>query len=392
MLPLNSWLVDRSRFSVGFECPTKRYLQYHQGGTGWSRKPLYAPYATGIYVHKGLETLLLGGDAKQAAEVAGNEYAEEAAAKGFDETDIAIQEEAWLVKCLVYGASKVLVPRILEAYEVLEVEHEGTRQVGDYFGTPIVQMDRPDILLRAKGSGSIFVGDWKTARKLDSQWADSFATNVQFMVGALGVEERLGIKVDGFVVFGLEKGERRRAYDRETKTYSGPKENSSKFCRIWYRGPIPPETDGTFETEKAKGFDKVPAWEVRSFVEHVDWLDSVGELAGLFALTTPYALDRFALGLYDNSLRAEESKWISWLNEPEAKMEWTSAAFQAWFEQLPRSFKCEDWMTGRRCPVEVLCKRHPGWQDPTQSYRVREPHHTTEVELLNRRKEVKVGD
>lgn len=396
MLPLNSWLVDRSRFTAGMECPTKRYLSYHAGqhGTGWTRKSLYAPYATGIYCHRGLEALLKGSDPKEAAEATGKAYEEEAVKRGFDEQDVSVVEESWLVKCLVYGASKTLVPKILETFDVLEVEREGTRTVSEYLDRPIVQMDRPDLLLRARGSGSVFVGDFKTASKLNDKWAANFATNVQFMVGALGVEQRLKTKVDGFVVFGLEKGSFEKSYVgmvNGKKTYAERREHQSPFCKVWYRSPVPPETEGTFETAKAKGFDQVQAWQVRTFVDHVDWLDQVGLLAGMYAMTTPFALDRFVLKLYDNSLRAEESKWLTWLSEPEASEEWTSPAFQEWFEGLPRSFVCEDWRTGRRCSMEALCKRHPNWQDPTQGYIQREPHHEPEVELLKRKNEEKNG-
>jgi hypothetical protein len=265
--------TDRSRIETAQHCMRERYLRYHQNGVGLesARKPL--PLAVGGAVHRGLEVLLRGQmgiewdgtdrlflhDVEQAAVDAAvadlaqyknalavdpNEQAAMAAptdltqqmaataselgvelddptlkalydtqANGRSQFDEYLwKEQSALVEGLVRAYARRRLRPLLEEFEVLEVEREGTwelaRQDGvGYvrFGTDysIVFCSRPDALLRSRSDNSLYLMSFKTAASWDRRKELDAQHDMQGLSEGVEVERRLG-EWWGMVVIALD--------------------------------------------------------------------------------------------------------------------------------------------------------------------------------------------
>lgn len=243
--------TDRSRIETMQHCERERWLRYHEGPRGLGitsvAKPL--PLAVGGAVHAGLAHLLTacsdpqnqsGADAIEVEAVAAAladfaQYAgrlelatdEQAAMTLPDDPDLRRQmeggktayddylyhEQAALIEGLVRAYARRRLRPLLEEYEVLEVEREGTWQLvnvphfvhhetGGPFGRgymedgpngyEIVFMSRPDALLLNRRSRSLELLSYKTAASWDVRKARDAEHDMQGLSEAIEVEQRLG--------------------------------------------------------------------------------------------------------------------------------------------------------------------------------------------------------
>lgn len=229
--------TDRSRIETYQRCPRARFLNYHQDGLGITsaKKPL--PLAVGGSVHVGLATLLSGGDESEAVSAALSDFAQYAArldlpdgeqlappAEGEDvelrqqfeqsvsqADEYLYHEQAALIEGLVRAYARRRLRPLLEEYEVLEVEREGTWQLADLsrpratqnavdgLDTPamedwasVVFMSRPDALLLNRRTRSLELLSYKTAASWDVRKERDAQHDMQGLSEAIEVEQRLG--------------------------------------------------------------------------------------------------------------------------------------------------------------------------------------------------------
>lgn len=248
--------TDRSRIETFQRCNRLRYLEYHQDGQGITsaRKPL--PLAVGGSVHAGLATLLTetmrgfpSPDVMEAVEehavkMALIDFAEfqaaldigeeqfemtkqldaALAAKDSELAGIAAEtiskgrsefeqwlyhEQASLVEALVRAYARRRLKPLLEQYEVLEVEREGSWKLSDiwselqesYQASDVYHreslgelwfMSRPDAILRERDSNQLYILSFKTAAKWDRRKAEDAKRDMQGLSEGVEVEKRLG--------------------------------------------------------------------------------------------------------------------------------------------------------------------------------------------------------
>jgi hypothetical protein len=250
---MNRVWTDRSRIETFQRCNRLRWLEYHEGseamGITSARKPL--PLAVGGSVHEGLAVLLAGGQEifRQNESIGGDWPLEEAAVKAaladFEQFQLALDigeeqhemtaqlndaiagqdaelaqlaaatvakgrsefdqylyaEQSALVEGLVRAYARRRLRPLLEQYEVLEVEREGSWQLhapagqdaeGSYWGHPDVWfMSRPDALLRERQSNQLYIMSFKTAADWDYRKEKEAGHDMQGLSEGVEVEKRL---------------------------------------------------------------------------------------------------------------------------------------------------------------------------------------------------------
>jgi len=262
--------TDRSRIEAHQLCERFRFLSYHEGpdhlGIAPARKPL--ALCVGGAVHRGLETLLRGSmdgslalsivkleDAAVAAALADfslhksalaldtTETAAMTPAEGFDaqvaaqarelgmsaddpavaelfqrQRNAAAEFDGWLFSeqaALVEGMVRAYARRrlrpLLEEFEVLEVEREGSWLLASWCANPpvvntkewflnkegeadteLMFMSRPDALLRSRADNSLYILSYKTAATWDIRKERDAQHDMQGLSEGVEVERRLG--------------------------------------------------------------------------------------------------------------------------------------------------------------------------------------------------------
>jgi hypothetical protein len=261
--------VDRSRVEDTLRCKRLRYLRYHQDSTGIDgiTKPL--PLAVGGSVHVGLALLLREGqrlydessgklywshvlednavaaaladfsqhssaleldttEQSQMQPIAGATTAEQlaeslglsAAEAGIDSlaqrvghaqeqfNSYLVAEQSALVEAMVRAYSRRRLRPLLEQFEVLEVEREGTWLLSEWMqpngsgpefggwntktGAQLWFMSRPDALLRERSSNQLYLQSFKTAASWDIRKARDAEHDMQGLSEGVEIERRLG--------------------------------------------------------------------------------------------------------------------------------------------------------------------------------------------------------
>lgn len=268
-------ITTRSKYVSWLQCQRKRYWEYeapNSGGTrGWERKALALPLATGRHMHKIIEGLL-SGQGEQADEVIRAEvlsYLAEAEARGIDSevTDdqlFVMQEQAALLEALGWAYARVRLPRILEAYEVVDVEREEFTLLSGDVGL----QSRCDAILRRRSDGYLFIYNPKTVSSVDHRWRAQWEVDTQIMTETLAVERRLGEKVWGVLIDGIIKGSRVdvTADFKECRGEAAVAHRINRTRLLWgYRcdanPPLQPKPLFDWEGTTRKGWRKFPVWQ-----------------------------------------------------------------------------------------------------------------------------------
>lgn len=249
--------TDRSRIEAYQRCHRLRFLEYHEQGMGIrsARKPL--PLAVGGSVHAGLAVLLRRGQEflslgifkkniqsieAEAVEAALEDFAQLQAQldvgeeanemarvleettdpelrakaeamleKGRSEFDQYLyDEQRALVEAMVRAYARRRLWSLLEQYEVLEVEREGSWLLSSWLSQERARqldivasasdldpdhelyfMSRPDALLLERGSNQLYILSFKTAAKWDRRKAEDAKRDMQGLSEGVEVEKRL---------------------------------------------------------------------------------------------------------------------------------------------------------------------------------------------------------
>lgn len=217
-------LTSRSRILTRQHCARARYWMDEALGTGFSPVKVAIPLATGGAVHAGLRTLMLGGMQPnihwpvliEAAVIdACDHFQGECKDRQLDLDALESQsfvyaEQLALTEALVRLAGTRVIPRLLELYEVLEVERLDT--------APLVAQERfsssespngtirieaslnewsvlfrsiPDALVRSRADGDLYVISWKTTSEYSVQRDQDARTDMQGLSEAWAAERRL---------------------------------------------------------------------------------------------------------------------------------------------------------------------------------------------------------
>jgi len=263
--------TDRSRILDYQSCPRRRFLAYHEGNEGLGitsqRKPL--PLAVGGAVHEGLAELLRGKSEDDAVATALADFAAYAGHLELDLTETTAQiptgedtgaqlaaslgmspedaglgdlnervgkarsefdqflyaEQVALVEALVRAYSRRRLRPLLEQFEVLEVEREGSWLLSTVTPDNYVEayeetsggdpyelwfMSRPDALLLERATRQLYILSFKTAASWDIRKERDAQHDMQGLSEGVEVERRLGEWWDVLHSLDQEKHEVRR--------------------------------------------------------------------------------------------------------------------------------------------------------------------------------------
>lgn len=167
--------TDRSRILTTYDCPRKRYLEYHYGGQGIASTRLSSALETGSAIHLGLAELHGGASIEEAVCQAIAEYRTRLVEscgltkERIETLDAAALEQETLVEALLRVYWLRGLPALREEYEVLEAESEYTFALAP----GLEMMSRLDGLLRHKQDGDLYVLSYKTARDIRNKLEDA---------------------------------------------------------------------------------------------------------------------------------------------------------------------------------------------------------------------------
>lgn len=190
---------DRSRYEQYNRCPRSEFLGYEMHGQGISGKTINVPIVIGLGVDAGVSALLLNKDILQvgagisellvdkAVEIAHKQFDHDVKGSIYDAEDVALggekaiafkyHESKAIVEALVRVWALLGLPRLLEDYEVIEVQREHLVALPDVPDT--MHMLRLDSLLRDKRQGDPYIFNLKTTRTWDRRKAANHKYDTQ---------------------------------------------------------------------------------------------------------------------------------------------------------------------------------------------------------------------
>jgi hypothetical protein len=346
----------------------------------------------GIYVHEALAQILLKG-AEQIdsilIEVMEKYRAEciERGVTGIEEEDLEffLKEQQFLLEGLVRGWVKTRLPRILEEYEVVEVEKECKWELAPN----LIQMLRVDALLRRKVDGVIFILEFKTTSFPGYDWQQQWEHNIQLLSYTGAVTDIYGEPCGGVLIEGLVKGTRKNE-TAASSPFNGRKLQQSPFCYL-YRG-VTQDGGYLYETGWKKGWTKVATFEE---------FDSVTTLMGVlddytienqFIAMPPICPLQEEVWRWRRQVTAAETRFVLNLQEVQKSVAWILEAegneddarmveedlLDQYFPQHDNA--CRKY--GSACKFLELCFNPGVAEDPLGSglFQIRVPHHSTENE------------
>jgi hypothetical protein len=395
-----------------------RYYNYEALGKGIRKIGSSTPLITGTQIHECLAKLMIEtrdfggaipyeGFVRNVIKDSQDIYKKTIAKEGFleigvdaeippafilqGEEAILLQEQCNLIEGLVWGWYLHVLQAITSEFEIVSVEQEELYEIldGPY---KIIQMSRPDFVLRSRVTKKLVLGDFKSTAQLNDEWVREWASSIQMAVGTLGVEARLKEPVEQFYIHALVKGGRKSDYNTATKAYDGPRRQQSLFCYGYTQEGNMPFLEASWRPSfkyvdnagknrtLGPGWNKVPTHLYPGGVEA--WVKSLPKdlLMKQFAIIGPYQRQDHQIKQYLRSMVAEEVRNQSKLDCLPEGLPWTSEEFQGQLDKaFPRSYNCFEY--GSRCQFYELCFRHPGWDKPLENgYIQREANHQLEKE------------
>lgn len=197
--------ADRSRVLRGQHCPRAQWLEYGvPNGTpipGVVPTRLNSDLVIGSGFHVGVEGLLTGASPDESVGRALQGYGSWAGfwpqveAKGLiltgqEDAGYVYKEGAAIIEALIRGYAKFCLPELLERFDVVEVEREGSAQWTDGDFT-LVWGYRADALLVEKDSQDIYVLSLKTSKDFGKKKQDTATRDMQGLSEVAAIDQRL---------------------------------------------------------------------------------------------------------------------------------------------------------------------------------------------------------
>lgn len=220
----------------------ERYHMTEEEGTGIVPVSSVLELEFGIAYAHGVQDITLGSKEPEAAILS--------AVEGFREKGFAWHYTS-VLEGLLWGYYYYVLPRLLDDYDVMGVEPE-VHLVYPFPPKPaeLMFMSRPDLVLRRRSDGTVWVPDDKTTRTKEQYWLDKWPYAIQLQLQAAAVaQNHPEWDVQGAIVLGAYKG-----YERDGNMYSpfaygyrttikGPDGTpitsySARYVRGWERFPI----------------------------------------------------------------------------------------------------------------------------------------------------------
>lgn len=224
-------LTSRSRNLDYRRCNRSRWELHERAQTGFEPVRQAVPLVTGVGVHRGLGALLTtrianGTSARFSPEeidlgasIAVADYEKSCKDRGLQLDELESQsfvfnEQRALVEVLVRLGAMRVIPRLLQTYEVLEVEQMDKRALYEDAELRIWWRSIPDALLRKRDDGQLYLLSWKTCAELPKD--DEARVDMQGVSEAWGIQPKLDAqynaqKIRGVQMVYLVKGQRREA-------------------------------------------------------------------------------------------------------------------------------------------------------------------------------------
>lgn len=372
-------ITYRTKVLAYQRCPRSRYLLFEANGTGYEKVKVAAPLVTGGAAHEGFPFLLRG---------EGESAAIRAALQAFDETvsehkgiegsaeRFQIEEQRALAEALVLIASRKVVPKLLETYEILEIEKQDVIDID----RSIQFMAIPDALMRSKEDGGLYILSWKTPASIPRRGGPRI--DMQGMSEAWAIQHRLEEPVFGIQMAYILKG-RRDDFDLPSgetiKRHTSPlvwgyeDHNGDEVSGYYWRctEPHPMRKSkwypkGLCETP-GKRHKRTGSWELFSvwnrYPNLADWIDSQGvDLDTEWALPEPYLRRRDRIASWERQMIHQERKILQDLKSIKDLQDSTSYPgkediieyyLDLAFPQHTENY-CEN-LYGRQCPAYDIC-------------------------------------
>src|SRR5262245_49312337 len=115
-----------------------------------------------------------------------------------------MDEQMAIVEALVRTWYATRYAQFVEKYEVLAVEREYSVELAP----GLVWMSRPDLVVRRKADGALFIINMKTTKRADERWMDQWPLDMQTLSEVVAVEHAMQSKLSGVIILGLLKGEK----------------------------------------------------------------------------------------------------------------------------------------------------------------------------------------
>ena len=200
--------TDRSRIETFQRCPRLYYHEYDYRTVGVSLGDA-EHLDIGSSTHEGIAAVLLAVRDGLPLSHPDVLQIELNGARNAPEYAGLSPEARELTEALVLTWHAAILPK-LDGWQILEVERE---ERFEYEG--VVLLSRLDLLAtptrtvrlgsRNIEAGGLYNWNWKTAKRIDDRWRESWLYAMQPLTELLGPEQRLGRKLAGFLAGGLVK-------------------------------------------------------------------------------------------------------------------------------------------------------------------------------------------
>lgn len=389
------YITDRTRIVTREECERKRYLQfdYDINGEpiGLQRKTGSLPLLNGIEIHEAHAKLLAGQSLDSIVQEMRASYSLFVANFGIHgevDPDQLVKEQMALIEGMLRAFSYVWLPRILDEYDVLDLE-----KPRDWVVAPgLVQKLRFDTRLRRKGDGQLVIMDWKSMSYISDAWAKKLEHSRQSSLYIEAAEEIFDEPVE-IAYLGMVKGMYRTDTAKASPWYNQKIQSSPYLYAYELQGDV----GNVYQTEwtNKKGFKKIRTYEQMSMKEWIDhlWHNERQTLNELFTFNPPFAptkaerLEDRQLVIYEE-LKYHKDLDIYKARRDKAVREGDELSLNKAEEFLnlvvapKRKERCYQYGEANVCPMYELCHVEGALERVLEdgAYEPRVPHHSQELE------------
>lgn len=251
--------VDRSRTTCDWQCPRKRYLQYHWGGRGVVSSETGYELVLGSVIHDAAAAIATAYLQSRPVDI--DTIAKTAGRVIFDffpDDELYANEQATLTEGLVRGFYRSVWPTLVAAYPtVVAVEREVEYTLAD----GVIFMSRPDLIMEDT-EGEWHYLELKTTSWKKESWVNQWSTAVQLHSSLKAVEQTLGKMPMDVTVLGLYKG-----YVDDWGKQTSP------LCYGYRKSANPPFTKEEISYSYKAGFRRTATWEMPGGVKA--WVESM---------------------------------------------------------------------------------------------------------------------